>query len=167
MQFILRYLKGLAIGAGAILPGISSGVLCVVFGIYETLLNSILNFFQDWKKNLAFLFPILFGGITGIILFSNFITFFFQEYPTQTSFCFIGLILGSIPILLKTANREKGFHLHYLLYFFFTFSLALFLLVLENYFPQETNYCLPSFSFGFLVVSGFFMSIGVIVPRSK
>ena len=82
MQFILRYLKGLAIGAGAILPGISSGVLCVVFGIYETLLNSILNFFQDWKKNLAFLFPILFGGITGIILFSNFITFFFQEYPT-------------------------------------------------------------------------------------
>lgn len=58
MNFLSMFIKGIAIGAGAILPGISSGVLCVVFGIYEKLINSILNFFQDWKKNLMFLLPI-------------------------------------------------------------------------------------------------------------
>ena len=51
MNFFINCLKGIAIGAGAILPGISSGVLCLIFGIYETLLNSILDFFNDIKKN--------------------------------------------------------------------------------------------------------------------
>ena len=52
MKFLFNYIKGILIGAGAIIPGISSGVLCVIFGIYETLLNSILNFFKDWKNNI-------------------------------------------------------------------------------------------------------------------
>ena len=38
MTFLLNFVIGIAIGSGAILPGISSGVLCVMFGIYETLL---------------------------------------------------------------------------------------------------------------------------------
>ena len=42
MNFVFNCLKGVAIGSGAILPGISSGVLCVVFGIYEKLLDSII-----------------------------------------------------------------------------------------------------------------------------
>ena len=49
MSFILNFFKGVAIGAGAILPGISSGVLCVVFGIYEKLLDSVLGFFKNFN----------------------------------------------------------------------------------------------------------------------
>ena len=41
MKFLSNCLKGVAIGSGAILPGISSGVFCVIFGIYEKLLDSI------------------------------------------------------------------------------------------------------------------------------
>lgn len=52
MKFLKDCLKGVAIGAGAILPGISSGVLCVVLGIYEKLLDAILNFFGNVKENL-------------------------------------------------------------------------------------------------------------------
>lgn len=33
MNFFVNCLKGIALGAGAILPGISSGVLCVIFRI--------------------------------------------------------------------------------------------------------------------------------------
>lgn len=62
-------LKGILIGAGAILPGISSGVMCVVFGIYEKLLNAVLGFFNNIKENFKFLFPI----IIGIILRNNYI----------------------------------------------------------------------------------------------
>ena len=43
LKFLFDYLKGIAIGAGAILPGISSGVLCVIFGLYEKLIDSVLN----------------------------------------------------------------------------------------------------------------------------
>lgn len=59
MYYISQVFKGIALGAGAILPGISSGVLCVVFGIYEKLIDSILGFFKDIKGNLKFLLPLL------------------------------------------------------------------------------------------------------------
>ena len=89
MKFLFNYIKGILIGAGAIIPGISSGVLCVIFGIYETLLNSILNFFKDWKTNIKFLTPFILGGLTGIIIFSNIILFLFERYPEITSFTLI------------------------------------------------------------------------------
>ena len=56
MDFLLSVGKGILIGAGAILPGISSGVLCVILGIYEKLVDSVLELFKDFKKNANFLF---------------------------------------------------------------------------------------------------------------
>ena len=58
MTFLYNILIGILIGAGAILPGISSGVLCVIFGIYDKLIDSILGFLKTLKKisNSCFLF---------------------------------------------------------------------------------------------------------------
>ena len=116
MKFLFDYLKGIAIGAGAILPGISSGVLCVIFGLYEKLINSVLNIFKDFKTNFKFLLPIGLGGVTGILLFGKILKYLFNSFPMQTKFAFIGLIIGCIPILFKKANSKKGFRLHYLLF---------------------------------------------------
>ena len=58
MKFFFDVCRGILIGAGAILPGISSGVLCVVFGFYEKLINSILGIFKDFKNSFKFLLPI-------------------------------------------------------------------------------------------------------------
>ena len=63
LKFMQDFIKGIAIGSGAILPGISSGVLCVIFGIYEKLIDSILNFFKSPKNNFRFLLPIMIGSI--------------------------------------------------------------------------------------------------------
>ena len=101
MNFLVNCVKGIAIGAGAILPGISSGVLCVIFGIYEKLLDSILNFFKDLKNNSKFLTPLIIGAGIGILLFSNILNYLLFKFPIQTKSVFIGLILGSIPSLIK------------------------------------------------------------------
>ena len=93
MNFISNLIKGIVIGAGAILPGISSGVICVIFGVYEKLLNSILNFFKNIKENFKLLFPIALGAIFGIVLFGNILKVLFYSYPIQTKFTFIGLII--------------------------------------------------------------------------
>ena len=106
MNFVFNCLKGIAIGSGAILPGISSGVLCVVFGIYEKLLDSILYFFKDIKNNFKFLFPIILGAVIGILIFSNLLNYLLVAFPVQTKSIFIGLILGTIPSLLKTINSK-------------------------------------------------------------
>ena len=107
MNFLSDCLKGIAIGAGAILPGISSGVFCVIFGIYEKLLDSILNFFSDVKNNFKFLFPIFIGVVLGIVLFGNVLNYCLYKFPIQTKSIFIGLILGSIPALIKEVNNKE------------------------------------------------------------
>lgn len=75
MSLIINFFKGIAIGAGAILPGISSGVLCVILGIYEKLLDSVLSFFKNIKQNAKFLFPIVLGGIFGVLIFSKILNY--------------------------------------------------------------------------------------------
>ena len=124
MSFLIDCFKGIAIGAGAILPGISSGVLCVIFGIYEKLLDSILNFFHDIKNNTKFLLPITIGIGIGVLIFSNIINFFLTYFPVQTKSVFIGLILGSIPSLIKETNKKTAFKFHYCFYTLFAFIIA-------------------------------------------
>ena len=130
MHFLLDFFKGIAIGAGAILPGISSGVLCVVFGIYESLLNCALNFFKNIKFNLKLLFPIGLGAFVGVVLFGNILKYIFYAYPIQTKSIFVGLIIGSIPELLKEAKSKNGFKLQYLAYLLFPLLFLLKLLLL-------------------------------------
>ena len=101
MGTLYRFIIGIFIGAGAILPGISSGVLCVIFGIYDKLINCVLGFFKDIKENSKFLLPIIIGVAIGVIVFGNLLKTLFNLYPTQTKFAFIGLILGCVPNLFK------------------------------------------------------------------
>lgn len=162
MQLFYRLIMGVFIGAGAILPGISSGVLCVIFGIYDQLINRVLGFFKDLKGNIIFLFPILLGTSIGVIIFGNLLKTLFALYPMQTKFAFMGLILGCVPNLFKIANSKKGFRLHYLLYTIFSFAITTFLLILEN--ALHTHNFIGTQNALFLILSGFIMSIGIVVP---
>lgn len=163
MKFLFDYLKGIAIGAGAILPGISSGVLCVIFGLYEKLINSVLNIFKDFKTNFKFLLSIGLGGVTGILLFGKILKYLFNSFPMQTKFAFIGLIIGCIPILFKKANSKKGFRLHYLLFLIIAFAIGSFSILLEPFLENNLMYEANN-SFLFLIIAGIFMSIGIVVP---
>ena len=166
MVFLLNCIKGIFIGSGAILPGISSGVICIVFGLYEKLLDSLLNFFKDIKNNLKFLFPIILGIGIGVLIFSNFLNYFLTTYPLQTKSIFIGLILGSIPSLLKESNNNNNININNLktidfLFLLFSFLIGIFLVALEKYIPDNFS---NSFNFLYLFISGFAMSIGVVIP---
>ncbi len=162
MTFLLNCVKGILIGSGAILPGISSGVLCIIFGIYEKLLDSILHFFKDIKKNIKFLLPIVIGVAIGVLIFSNFLNYFLINFPIQTKSIFIGLILGSVPSLIKESNKKTKFKPQFLLYTLFAFLFGIVLVVLETYIPNsETNL---TFSFLYLMIAGFIMSVGIVVP---
>ena len=162
MNFFNIFFKGILIGAGAILPGVSSGVLCVIFGIYENLINCFFNFFNNLKSNFKFLFPIVSGALVGIIIFGNILKYLFFAYPIQIKYIFIGLILGSLPSLIKECTSKNKFKPYYLLFTLFSLLIGIFLVLLEKNLPltSSTN----KFSFLFLVFSGFLMSAGVVIP---
>ena len=168
-SFFIDSLKGIALGAGAILPGISSGVLCVIFGIYEKLLDSILYFFKDIKKNFRFLLPIFIGIFVGVLIFSNFLQYFLITFPIQTNSIFIGLILGTIPSLLNTLKEEKDksiTNFKYFLVFFICFSIGVGSVLLENSISTTNIESIENVTFLYLMLSGFLMSVGIVVPRS-
>ena len=101
--------------------------------------------------------------MVGIILLGNILKYVFYAYPVQTKFMFIGLIIGSVPELFKKANSKKGFKLSYLIYFILSFSVGVLLVLLEKKLNFSENN-ISQFSFAYLLISGFFMSAGVIIP---
>lgn len=161
MKFILNFSKGILIGAGAILPGISSGVLCVIFGIYEKLLDSVLNFFSDIRKNFKFLFPILLGGLIGVIIFSKILQYLLYKFPMQTKSIFIGLILGGVVLLFKQTFTNQKFKIKNILYMLISLILGISMVYIENRVGIDKA---GNVSYIYLILSGFLMSIGIVVP---
>ena len=132
MNGFLNIIKGIFIGAGAIVPGVSSGVLCVIFGIYEKLLDAVLNFFKDIKQNIKFLFPIALGVGIGVLLFSNILNYLLYKFPIQTKSIFIGLIIGTIPSLVKEVNEKETFKPQNVIYLLIALAIGIVTVVLEN-----------------------------------
>lgn len=167
VTFFKNIFIGILIGSGSILPGISSGVILVSFGLYENLLNCILNFFYNMKENLKLLMPIFIGIIIGIVLFGNILNMLYSSYPNISKFCFIGLILGTIPNVIKTANKShQYFEFKNILFTIISFTISIILILIEKNMTSSlvtTNH----FDYFYLILSGFFMSLGVVVPRNK
>ena len=88
-------LKGIIIGIGKIIPGVSGSVLAISLGIYEKAIYSFNNIFKDYR-NIYFLLKIFIGVLIAIIFGSKIILYFLNNYYTLTIFAFVGLILGSM-----------------------------------------------------------------------
>ena len=162
MKFIKKIFIGFCLGAGSILPGISSGVICVIFGIYEKLINNIIYFFKSPINSIKFLLPLAVGGFIGFFSLGNLLNYLINLYPLQLNSIFIGLILGCLPSLFKEANKKEQFNIKNLLFFFASSFLAIVLILLESNF-SSTLYS-DNFSNAFLIFSGMLMSIGIVVP---
>ena len=104
---IILVIKGLIIGIGNIIPGVSGGTIAISLGIYEKLINIIANFRKNIKENILFLLPIGVGILLGILIMSNLILQCLSNYPLPTNVFFIGLILGGIPMLIKEIKDSK------------------------------------------------------------
>ena len=105
--FILRLFQGALIGLGAVLPGISGGVLCVIFGIYKPIMELLSDPFHALKKHLGLLIPVLAGGALGFLGVAKLLGFFLTRYENPSVCLFVGLIAGMIPSLFREAS-EKG-----------------------------------------------------------
>lgn len=106
LQFILRIFQGALIGLGAVLPGISGGVLGVIFGIYKPLMEFISHPFSKFKELFPRLLPVFIGCIIGFLGIAKVLAFFLETYPDPSVCLFIGLIAGMIPSLFKEAGKE-------------------------------------------------------------
>lgn len=106
MQFVIKVLQGALIGLGAVLPGISGGVLCVVFGIYKTIMEFLADPFRKLKTHVPKLIPVGIGGVIGFLGIANVLSFLLDKYPAPSVCLFIGLIGGMLPSLFREAGEQ-------------------------------------------------------------
>jgi putative membrane protein len=107
---IRLFLIGGIMGIANIIPGVSGGTIAVVFSIYDELMEALGNFITDkmnrWK-HIRFLILIFSGSLTAILIFSKLLKWSLENYPLMTIYLFIGLIIGSIPVILNTMEKKK------------------------------------------------------------
>lgn len=148
-------LQGIVIGAAAVIPGVSGGVLAAAMGVYEPIITAFSDFFKAPRAHFRFLAPYIIGGAAGFLLFSGIAGALFEYAPKKTLLLFSGLVIGGIPSLLRSAARD-GFSFKDLLiaaaaYLFMTALSPLFSLRIENTFLR-------------FFVGGAVYSFGSVVP---
>ena len=119
MKWFLDVLRGMVIGLANVIPGVSGGTMMVSMGIYDKLIYSINNLFKKFKECFKILLPYLLGMALAIILGSVALKVAFEKYPLPTNTLFIGLILGSLPIILKQIKGAKINAVHVLIFLIF------------------------------------------------
>ncbi|MDD2518661.1 MAG: DUF368 domain-containing protein [Bacilli bacterium] len=105
MENLILFLKGVIIGIGKIIPGLSGSMIMMVMGLYEKTIDSLYHFFDNIKGNAKFLITIGSGILLAIVLMSKLIKILLLNYYFIIICFFVGLILGGIPSIF---NEVKG-----------------------------------------------------------
>jgi putative membrane protein len=107
--------------------------------LYRKVLDAMGSLFKDFKKNLTFLLPIVAGMLIGVLLFSKVIDYFLVSHEMPTRFCFLGLILGTLPLLYQELKKEGFSRKYYLVILLAAVLGTLMFTVNPDAFPQVTD----------------------------
>ncbi|GAL24534.1 DUF368 domain-containing protein [Vibrio maritimus] len=119
-NYLTTFLKGMAMGAADVVPGVSGGTIAFITGIYDTLLESIRrvnpSLFGIWKREgfkaafdhiNGFFLIALFGGIlTSILSLAKFISWALETHPVPVWSFFFGLIMVSVYHMIKQVEQK-------------------------------------------------------------
>ena len=167
INYLIIYLKGMAMGISDLIPGISGGTIALITGVYDDFISSLNNlkiknirsilksdFFLKFKEfKFDFLIFLAFGIISSILIFSKIISNLLINYPQEINSFFFGLILASIPFILKGI---KVFSFNYLPFLIGSILITSYLLGLNNINGE--------ISLIYIFICGFFCSCAMILP---
>lgn len=134
-----NYLKGIIAGIGGVAPGLSGSVLLIIMGLYRDTLDALGTLFVNFKKNIRYLFPVVTGMFTGVLLFSKVIDFFLNRYEMPTRFCFLGLIIGTVPLFYREVKQEGFSKKYYIVILAAVIGGTLLFTLNPNAFPQISD----------------------------
>ncbi|MGB5357611.1 MAG: DUF368 domain-containing protein [Eudoraea sp.] len=121
LNYLIITLKGIAMGAADVVPGVSGGTIAFISGIYEELISSInsINFsiVKIWKKegfkavwraiNGNFLAALFAGIAISIFSLAKIISWLLINQPILLWSFFFGLVLASIIFVAKAIEKWR------------------------------------------------------------
>lgn len=166
-DYLIITLKGIAMGAADVVPGVSGGTIAFISGIYQELIDSInginLSLLKTLKKegikaawkqaNASFLIALVIGIGISIITFSKIITHLLETQPIMVWSFFFGLIIASVLLIWKQITSLKPVSI-----------LALIIGIILAYFITIIKPVSSPESYSYLFLSGFIAIIAMILP---
>ncbi|MEN1784252.1 MAG: DUF368 domain-containing protein [Bacteroidota bacterium] len=118
-DYLMVALKGMAMGAADVVPGVSGGTIAFISGIYEELITAINGirpsllgvwkkegFNAFWKRLNGTFLVALFGGILlSVLSLAKVLSWLLEEHPVLLWSFFFGLVLASIFLVGKEIKR--------------------------------------------------------------
>lgn len=115
--------KGMAMGAANVIPGVSGGTIALITGVFERLINAIKSFnlkafkllikgeFREFAKHVDLFFLLsVFAGIgIAIISIARIFDYLFEHYPVYIWSFFFGLVMASVYFVAKRVERWNIF----------------------------------------------------------
>lgn len=155
----LRFVKGMFVGSGFIIPGVSGGALAAIFGIYERIINFLANLTKDFKENVKFFIPVGVGALFGIAILSWGISYLLGSFEVIITWFFIGAIVGTAPALWNEAGKEGRNNRDYII----LVAAFIFGIVLLGFGNQLFDGSVQP-SFIAWMVCGALIALGILVP---
>ena len=166
-DYLIITLKGLAMGAADVVPGVSGGTIAFISGIYQELIDSINNVNLSVLKTLkrdglkaaweqvngSFLLALLTGIGISILTFSKVITHLLETQPILVWSFFFGLIIASITLIWKEITSWKLVDILFLL-----------IGITVSYYITIARPVSSPDSYWYLFLSGFIAIIAMILP---
>lgn len=161
MDFVNGFLKGMAMGAGAIAPGVSGGALAVIFGLYDKITYFIAHLNKNFKANILYFMPVGIGGVVGVLVFSRIIEYLFAFHEVEVRYAFVGLMFGTLPSVVNEANK-KGYKQKYLI----AFSITLIITLAAAYLESSAVNIIRDVGVSpvHLIIYGVIIGFGTIIP---
>ncbi len=166
LQYIKVFLSGIVFGVANIIPGVSGGTMLVVFGIYDQLTEAISGI-KSIIKNIVFLLCFGLGAGVGLLGFASVISLLFQNFGVQTNMFFIGLILGSVPMIYRMGTSESKVKPLCAVPFVLALGVVILLAVLEQINVVPTADEVTGFDLGMTVklfVCAIIAAVAMIIP---
>ena len=103
----ISIIVGFSIGLSVIVPGISGSSIAIILKVYDKLMYSFSNIFKRFKACVLFLIPILVGIAIGFGLGLILVKLLLEAFPFITICFFVGLMVGTYPILFGEIKGEE------------------------------------------------------------
>lgn len=164
--------KGFLMGIAAIIPGVSSGTVAVLLKFYDKLIASVDHIVRFKKgyfvSSLIFVVLIYVGNFLALFTLARPMENLLEQFPSHMRLFFIGLIVGSIPLILNKVNERGGkpFSNPWLL---IAFTMSVLSLIVLNVLTSDKGDAEPirslTLSNTFLIfITGFVASATAIIP---
>lgn len=157
---------GMFVGIANIIPGVSGGTMLVIFNLFDGLMYAISDIFKKKtdtrKESIILLIKVLLGAGIGVILFAKLLGITLKYLEAETIFWFMGLILFSVPIIIKEEMKGEKFNIFAFL-IGFLFIIGLQYLQMKN--PTNSyNETMNMIHFITLIICGIIGGATMILP---